>query len=106
MEDAVRLGLNPTHPDDLREAGEVTVADGSAIPCLSPLVPIRAQILGAPATLPAEGLDPAGDGLQPWGPIFDLDAIFVEHAIPLWGQADFFDTFGIDFQRPQFTLSY
>ena len=98
MQDAARLGLDPTHLDDLREAGAVIVADGSAVACLAPLVPIRAQVLGPPAS--------PGDDPRPWGPIFDLDAIFVEHAIPLWGQTDFFDTFGIDFQRPEFTLRY
>jgi hypothetical protein len=103
MEAAEALGLRP---EELRKAGDVGIADGSAVACLAPLVQIRAQVLGAPAILPTEGLDPAGDGLQPWGPIFDLDAIFVKHAIPLWGQTDFFDTFGIDFRRPQFTLSY
>ena len=30
----------------------------------------------------------------------------VEDADPLWGQADFFATFGINFERPEFTLRY
>jgi hypothetical protein len=41
---------------------------------------------------------------------FDLDVIFLQHATPLWGQADFFQRFKITFERylnPQrFSLSY
>ncbi len=93
-EAAERLGLGEK---DLRNAGKVIVADGSDVPCLAPLVPIRAQVL--------EVVSGGGD-LRPWGRIFDLDAIFIEHASPLWGQSDFFATFGIHFQRPHFTLRY
>jgi hypothetical protein len=93
--DAEQLGLRS---DDLRDAGKAIIADGGRVRCLAPLIPIRGQVLGAPTS---PGADP-----QPWGQIFDLDAIFLEHASPLWGQADFFDTFGVDFQRPTFTLKY
>ena len=95
MEAAERLGLGP---DDLREAGKVIVADGGEVRCLVPLVPIRGQVLDVAAS---PGADP-----RPWGRIFDVDAIFIEHASPLWGQTDFFDTFDINFQRPKFTLRY
>jgi len=94
-ENAEELGLGA---GDLREAeGRVVVADGSAIPCLTSLVPIRAQVLEAPGE----------DDGRPWGRIFDLDVIFLEHVTsPLWGQADFFANFGISFERPRFTLTY
>lgn len=96
MEAAARLGLGP---EGLREAGRVVVADGSEVRCLAPLVPIRGQVLGAP-------MSPGGDP-PPWGPVFDIDAVFLEHVTsPLWGQTDFFDTFAINFERPKFTLRY
>jgi hypothetical protein len=78
---AEALGLRGS---DLREAGEVVVADGSAVPCFAPL-PIRARVLD---TVSSE------DDQDPWGPIFDLDVVFLEHVTsPLWGQTDFFATF-------------
>jgi hypothetical protein len=91
--DAEELGLGPT---GLSEAGSVVVADGSEVRCWTAALPIRGQVLRASPTR----------GLRPWGPVFDLDVIFLEHASPLWGQSDFFNTFGIDFQRPKFTLRY
>jgi hypothetical protein len=91
--DAEELGLGAA---DLREAGPVVVADGSEVRCWTSAPPIREQVLRTTST----GV------VRPWGPVFDLDAIFLEHASPLWGQSDFFDTFGIDFQRPMFTLRY
>ena len=32
--------------------------------------------------------------------------MFMQDADPLWGQADFFATFGINFERPEFSLRY
>lgn len=97
-EDAEKLGLGPS---DMRDAGNVVVADGSQVACLAPLVPIRGKILGAPS--------PGGDP-RPWGRVFEIDTVFLEHASPLWGQADFFQSFEIIFQRylePSiFSLSY
>jgi hypothetical protein len=50
---------------------------------------------------------PSEDDPDPWGPIFDLDVVFLEHVTSsLCGQADFFANFGISFERPQFTLTY
>jgi hypothetical protein len=92
-EHAEQLGLVPS---DLREAREAIIADGSNVRCWAATMPIRAQAL-RPSS--------AGD-LLPWGPVFAVNAVFLEHASPLWGQSDFFDTFGIDFQRPEFTLRY
>jgi Aspartyl protease len=98
LKGAEKLGLSKS---DLTDAGTVTVADESQVTSLTPLVPIRAQIL--------HKLSP-GSELTPWGPVFDLDAVFLEHATPLWGQADFFQRFKITFERylsPQtFGLSY
>jgi hypothetical protein len=95
IEDAEELGLRG---GDLHEAGEVVVADGSAVSCFAPPVPIRARVID---TVSSE------DDPDPWGPIFDLDVVFLEHVTsPLWGQSDFFDTFGVDFQRPEFILRY
>jgi hypothetical protein len=38
---------------------------------------------------------------------YDSDNVmFMQDADPLWGQADFFATFGINFKRPEFTLRY
>jgi hypothetical protein len=91
--DAEELGLATA---DLHEAGSVVVADGSEVRSWTSALPIRGQVLRA---------TPAGN-VRPWGPVFDLTVIFLDHASPLWGQSDFFDTFGIDFQRPTFTLRY
>ena len=95
IEDAEELGLRA---GDLRAAGEVVVADGSSVPCFTPPVPIRARVLDTVSSKDDPNL---------WGPVFDLDVVFLEHTIsPLWGQADFFATFGINFERPEFSLSY
>ena len=98
VEDAEMLGLSKS---DLMDNGTVTVADESQVICLTPLIPIRAQVLHEPS--------PGGD-LAPWGPVFDLDVVFLEHAAPLWGQTDFFQRFKVTFERylsPQrFSLSY
>ena len=83
-EDAVELGL-----DDLREAGTVTVADRKQVPSYTAKVPIAGQVL-----LVAEGVV-----LDVWGPSFYLNAIFLENADPLWGQADLFATFEVTFRR-------
>jgi hypothetical protein len=47
-----------------------------------------------------------GEDLLPWGPIFAVNVLFIEDADPLWGQSDFFATFAINFERPEFTLRY
>ncbi len=98
LKNAENLGLSKS---DLTDDGTVTVADESQVICLTPLIPIRAQVLHEPSP---------GSGLIPWGPVFDLDVVFLEHATPLWGQTDFFQRFKITFERylnPQrFSLSY
>jgi hypothetical protein len=71
LEDAEELGLSKS---DLTDDGTVTVADESQVACLIPLIPIRARVL--------EQSSPAG-GLVPWGPVFDLDVVFLEHAASL-----------------------
>jgi Aspartyl protease len=98
LKEAEKLGLSES---DLTDDGTVTVADESRVICLTPLIPIRAQVLHEASP---------GDDLIPWGPVFDLDVVFLEHATPLWGQTDFFQTFKVTFERylnPQrFTLDY
>lgn len=98
LKGAEKLGLSRS---DLTDDGTVTVADESRVTCLTPLIPIRARVLEEPT--------PGGD-LTPWGPVFDLDVIFLQHATPLWGQTDFFQTFKVTFERylnPQrFSLGY
>lgn len=98
IEDAEKLGLSKS---DLMDNGTVTVADESRVTCMTSLIPIRARVLLVPSP---------GSGLIPWGPVLDLDVVFLEHATPLWGQADFFQRFKITFERylnPQvFSLSY
>jgi hypothetical protein len=95
---AEKLGLAPA---DLREAGTIVVADGSKVRCWATDTPIRAQVL-RPAI--------SDDGPQPWGPVFAISPVFIEHADPLWGQADFFATFEVTFWRnatpATFGLSY
>ncbi len=83
---AEKLGLGPV---DLREAGTIGVADGSKVHCWTAVVPIRAQVLELSSL----------DALLPWGPVFALNAIFLEHAIPLLGQADFMATFRVTLAR-------
>lgn len=96
-EHATVLGLDLT---DLRKAPDAIVADNKMVNCWSTATQIHAQVL-RPVT--------SGD-LQPWGPVFPIYPVFLEHASPLWGQADFFDTFEITFWRydnPRaFGLSY
>lgn len=84
--DAEELGLNLA---DLREAGPAVVADGSKVRCWTAAIPIRAQVLRPLSS---------GD-LFPWGPVFATSVMFLEHATPLWGQADFFATFKVLFAR-------
>jgi len=48
----------------------------------------------------------SADELVPRGPVFAVDVMFMQDADPLWGQADFFATFAINFERPEFTLRY
>jgi hypothetical protein len=52
----------------------------------------------------------SGVDLVPWGPVFEIDPIFLEDGSPLWGQADFFESFEITFQRyldpARFTLNH
>jgi hypothetical protein len=97
LEHADELGFAPT---DLRTDSEAVIADGSKVRCWTTSTPIRAQVLR-----------PSPDGeLHPWGPVFAVRPVFLEHASPLWGQADFFAVFGVMFWRniapPQFELSY
>ncbi len=85
-EHAERLGLEPT---DLREARDAVIADGSKVHCWTTATPVRGQVLRH---------SPTGV-LHPWGPVFAIDAVFIEHANPLWGQTDFFATFEVTFWR-------
>jgi len=94
VEDAEELGLNPAH---LRRGPDAIVANKTRVHCWTAPTPIRAQVLRPAAS---------GDELLPWGPVFALNVMFMEDADPLWGQADFFATFGINFERPEFTLRY
>ena len=95
---AEKLGLVP---GDLHEAGAIVVADGNKVRCWATNAPIRAQVL-RPAVL--------DDGPRPWGPVFAIRPVFIEHADPLWGQADFFASFEVTFWRnatpATFGLSY
>ncbi len=95
---AEKLGLAPT---DLHEAGAIVVADGDKVRCWATDTEIRAQVL-RPAN--------SDDGPQPWGPVFAISPVFIEHATPLWGQADLFATFEVTFWRnaspAMFGLSY
>lgn len=81
---AEALGLS-----DLREAGTVTVADRKRVQSYTTNVPIAAQVL-----LVSEGVV-----LDVWGPSFYINAIFLEHADPLWGQSDFFAAYEVTFRR-------
>lgn len=94
VEDAEELGLTPA---DLRKAPDAVIANNSEVPCWTTATPIRAQVLRPTST---------GDDLLPWGPVFAVNVLFMDEADPLWGQSDFFATFGINFERPQFTLRY
>jgi len=94
VENAEELGLNPAH---LRRGPDAIVANKTRVHCWTAPTPIRAQVLRPAAS---------GDELLPWGPVFALNVMFMEDADPLWGQSDFFATFGINFERPQFTLRY
>lgn len=84
---AEELGLGPS---DLHKAPDAIIADRSKVPCWTAATPIRAQVL-RPATF--------GDDLPPWGPVFAISPVFIEHADPLWGQADLFATFEVTFWR-------
>ena len=86
MADAEELGLTSA---DLHDAGTAIVADGSKVGYLTTDMPIRAQVLRP---------SPTGE-LHPWGPVFAINPVFVEGASPLWGQADFFASFGVMFWR-------
>ncbi len=94
IKNAERLGLNP---EDLRQAPDAIVANKTTVACWTAPTPIRAQVL-RPAT--------SSDGRIPWGPVFAVSVLFMDDADPLWGQADFFATFAINFERPEFTLRY
>jgi hypothetical protein len=96
IRNAEALGLAPA---DLRQAPDAIVADKTRVACWTAPTPIRAQIL-RPGTAAGD------DEPVPWGPVFALDVMFMQDADPLWGQADFFATFAINFERPEFTLSY
>ncbi len=85
-EHAEKLGLEPF---DLLEGRDAVIADGSKVHCWTTATPIRGQVLRPSAS---------GD-LHPWGPVFAIDAVFLEHASPLWGQSDFFATFEVTFWR-------
>jgi hypothetical protein len=93
IRNAEALGLDP---QDLRSAPDAIVANKSRVHCWTAATPIRAQVL---RRFPS-------DELLPWGPVFALNVLFIEEADPLWGQADFFATFAINFERPEFTLRY
>jgi hypothetical protein len=93
IRNAEALGLDP---QDLCSAADAIVANKSRVHCWTAPTPIRAQVL---RRFPS-------DELLPWGPVFALNVLFIEHADPLWGQADFFATFAINFERPEFTLRY
>ena len=69
---AQQLGLTPA---DLHKAEGAIIADDSEVACWTTIVPIRAQVLR-----PIE----SGD-LLPWGPVFAVNPVFLEHASPLWG---------------------
>lgn len=94
---AEKLGLAPS---DLREAPEAVIADGSKVRCWMVATPIRAQVLRRSRA----------EELLAWGPVFAISTVFIEHADPLWGQADLFATFEVTFWRnaapATFGLSY
>jgi hypothetical protein len=94
IEDAEQLGLQPS---DLRKAPDAVIANKSEVPCWTTATPIRAQVLRPAST---------GDDVLRWGPVFAVNVMFMQDADPLWGQADFFATFGINFERPEFSLRY
>lgn len=97
VKNAEELGLGGT---DLREGRDAVIADGSKVRCWTVATPMRAQVLRRPSI----------EELPAWGPVFAIDAVFIEHADPLWGQADFFAAFEVIFWRnvtpPTFGLSY
>lgn len=90
---AEALGLGPA---DLRKAPDAIVADKSEVPCWTAATPIHAQVLRPSSAA----------GFVTWGPVFTVNVLFMDEADPLWGQADFFATFGVNFERPNFTLRY
>jgi len=92
VENAEELGLNLT---DLRQGPDAIVANKTRVHCWTAATPIRAQVLR-----------PSPAGFVTWGPVFAVDVMFMQDADPLWGQADFFATFAINFERPEFTLRY
>jgi hypothetical protein len=97
IKNAEELGLEGA---DLREGRDAVIADGSKVRCWTVATPMRAQVLRRTSA----------KELLAWGPVFAIDAVFIEHADPLWGQADFFATFEVTFWRnatpPTFGLSY
>jgi hypothetical protein len=92
VENAEELGLNLA---DLRQGPDAIVANKTRVHCWTAATPIRAQVLR-----------PSPAGFVTWGPVFAVDVMFMQDADPLWGQADFFATFAINFERPEFTLRY
>ncbi len=94
IQDAEELGLNPA---DLRRGPDAIVANKTRVHCWTAATPIRAEVLRGATS---------GDQLVPWGPVFAVNVMFMQDADPLWGQTDFFATFGINFERPEFTLRY
>lgn len=97
IDDAEELGLLP---GELRQAKDVVIADGSKVRCWTAATPIRAQVLRR---------SPSGE-LHPWGPVFEVEPVFMDNASPLWGQSDFFAAFEVTFWRnhnpAMFGLSY
>lgn len=93
MKAATLLGLATA---DMHEADPVIVANELVVASWTTTVPIRGQVHSQSV--------PDGP-LEPWGPIIAFNPIFLEQGSPLWGQSDFFATFGIEFDRPKFTLS-
>jgi hypothetical protein len=97
IHDATQLGLEA---EELREAGKMTLTDCSEVACWSAAKPIRGQVHSESSP---------GGPVEPWGPVFELDPIFIENGSPLWG-GDFFDSFRIGFDATlpvrRLTLSY
>ena len=60
----------------LRKAGEIVLADDSAVPYLESVVPVRAQLLVRASSAVS---------LRPWGPIFELRPAFVPEGSRLFG---------------------
>ncbi len=87
LDDAKRMGI-PTSA--LHPAGEIVLADDSAVSYFQSSVAIRAQT--------QTQASPAGPA-RPWGPIFELCPAFIPEGSRLLGQRDFFNRFEVVFRR-------